>query len=791
VLPDPSRATRASGSQAALAVLTVSHGGGLAARGVAGRTLRGLDLEAALSVLAEDHFSPTALASLAPDDAHLGAVLDVVAGQLRDLQERRAELRLQVVPPGAARLQRDLEIQALSRRHTTLSRLGSDICLGRYDRADGSRVYVGRLGLRDAEGAPLLVDWRTPEAEPFFAATLRTPLGVVRRRRFRWGNGVIVDSWDEWLDLSAEQEQTGLQDAQSAFLASLAASRTGRMTSVLATIQADQDEIIRADGRGCVVVDGGPGTGKTVVALHRAAYLAFARRDAVLYVTKHARLAAYVRDVLPSLGEEDVPVASLEELYAERATRRDPEPELSRLKGDVRMVAAVERAVAFFEDLPGEALVVELADREVVVRPADWQEALATCEETQHVPRRQELLESLAELLSAPELAGHPEVVSALRAGWPDLSPAGLVTDLLTHRALLAHCAPWLTAEERAAVRASALDHDGWHVADLPLLDLARQRLGLDPIEAVPAAELAQRRAAAEAAVEDLIEAAGEGSALHLLRGNVASTDKPLWSSADLLEPASAPAQLRFAERTFSHVVVDEAQDLTAVEWQVLLWRCPSRSFTVVGDRAQSRTAFAEDWVERMADVGLPRARVLRLSINYRTPRGLMEPAAAVIRAARPDVLVPEASRTDGHPLVVERVGEGVDLATVAVARAEDLLSGSGTAGVVLHPSRERPAAPEGVAFYVPEDLQGLEMDVVVIVEPAELWGDDQAAAPSLYVTLTRATQAMVVLHSRELPACALPLLLGQAAAAQAERVTRRASGQRQGRTSGTGWHAS
>ena len=712
-----------------------------------------------MPVLDDRRFSPAARASLASDDAHLSAVLDVVAGQLRDLQERRAQLRLQTVPPGAARMQRDLEIQALSRRHTTLSRLGTDICLGRYDRADGSRVYVGRLGLRDADGVPLLVDWRTPEAEPFFAATLRTPLGVVRRRRFRWAGGRVVDSWDEWLDLSAPQEQTGLQDAQSAFLASLAASRTGRMTSVLATIQADQDEIIRADGRGCVVVDGGPGTGKTVVALHRAAYLAFARQDAVLYVTKHARLAAYVRDVLPSLGEEDVPVASLEELYAERATRRDSTPELSRLKGDARMVTAVERAVAFFEDLPAEPLVVELADREVVVRPSDWREALATCEETQHVPRRTELLSSLGELLSAPELAGHPVVVGALRASWPDLSPAGVVTDLLTHRALLAHCAPWMTADERVLVRASAVGADGWHVADLPLLDLARQRLGLDPVDEVPAAELAQRRAAAEAAVEDLIEAAGEGSALHLLRGNVASADTPLWSSADLLEPASAPVPLRLGERTFSHVVVDEAQDLTAVDWQVLLWRCPSRSFTVVGDRAQSRTAFAESWAERMAAVGLPRARVLRLSINYRTPRALMEPAAAVILAARPDVAVPEAIRTDGRPLVVERLSEGADLVAVAVGRAVELLGGSGTAGVVLHPSRQRPGAPEGVGFYVPEDLQGLEMDVVVIAEPAELWGDDEAAAPSLYVTLTRATQAVVVLRTRELPACALPLV--------------------------------
>jgi hypothetical protein len=717
-----------------------------------------------LPVFDERRFSTSALASLAADADHLGRALEVVADQLRHLEGRRAELRRQAVPAGAARLQRDLEVHETTSRLGILNRLGTDLCLGRFDRQDGSRVYVGRLGLRDDDGRPLLVDWRTPEAEPFFAATLRRPLGLVRRRRFRWANGVVVDAWDEWLDLDAPQEQTGLQDAQSAFLASLAASRTGRMTSVLATIQADQDEIIRADGRGCTVVDGGPGTGKTVVALHRAAYLGYTRRDSVLYVTQHAGLAAYVRDVLPGLGEQDVPVASFEELYAERATRRDPQPELSRLKGDVRMVTAVERAVAFFEDLPSEAVVAQLPDGDVVVRPSHWREALETCTETQHVPRRNELLEALGDLRSEPRLAGHRAVVAALRACWPDLTPAGLVTDLLTHGALLAHCAPWLSVQERAAIRDDAKGWHGWHLSDLPLLDVARQRLGLDPVDDLPAAERAARRAAAAATVDDLIEAADEGNALHLLRGNASSADTPTWTTADLLEPASAPPVLRLGDRVFTHVVVDEAQDLTGVEWQVVLARCPSRSLTVVGDRAQARTPFPESWQERLAAAGLPRARVLRLSVNYRTPAVLMEPAAAVIRAARPDVPVPEAIRTDGRPLEIVRVDDG-DLLAAAVTRATALLGGRGTAGVVLHPDRPRPAAPKGVSFYVPEALHGLEMDVVVVVEPAELWGDDEAAAAGLYVTLTRATQAVVVLHQQELPTCALPLTRHLAAA--------------------------
>ena len=717
------------------------------ARPIAGRT--------PLPVLDARRFSPTALASLAPDADHFATVLEIVTQQTRDLRHRLDQLRRLEVPAGAARLQRDLETHQVSARLHVLSRLGNELCLGRFDRVDGSRVYVGRLGLRDADGRQLLVDWRTPEAEPFFAATLASPLGVVRRRRFRWADGVVVDSWDEWLDLDAPQEQTGLQDAQSALLASLAASRTGRMTSVLATIQADQDAIVRADARGCTVVAGGPGTGKTVVALHRAAYLSFTRKDAVLYVTKHAGLAAYVQDVLPSAGEDDVPVAALEDLYAERATRRDAQPELAWLKGDGRMVTAVERAVAFFQDLPQEAVVAELADGDVVVHPRHWEVALATCGETQHVPRRRELLEAVADVLDTPGVARDPAVARALRASWPDLTPAGVVTDLLTHRGLLAHCAPWLTETERAAVRADATQGEGWHITDLPLLDVARQRLGLDRAEEVPAAELAVRRAAAREAVARMRELADADNAhLYILTEG----EDGLVDTADVLEPATARAPLRLGERTFTHVVVDEAQGLTGVEWQVLLWRCPSRSFTVVGDRAQSRAPFEESWEERLTSVGLPRARVLRLSTSYRTPAALLRPAAAVILAARPDVHVPEAVRTDGRPLELQRLDDGADLVPTALVRAVALLDGAGTAAVVLHPDRARPAAPDGVGWYAPDDLQGLEMDVVVIVEPAELWGDDEAAAPGLYVTLTRATQAVLVLHQRPLPVCALPL---------------------------------
>lgn len=708
------------------------------------------------SILDVSHFSAQALDALAADDQHFRDVLDVVAVQLGTLKQRLAELRMLQVPQGGARYQRDLEIHSLSQRRHRLSRLGTEICLGRFDRRDGSRVYIGRIGVRDDDGRPLLVDWRSEAAEPFFAATLQDAMGVIRRRRFRWSGGLVIDSWDEWLDLDVEQEQTGLQDAQSAFLASLAANRSDRMSSVLATIQADQDEIIRADAPGCTVVDGGPGTGKTVVALHRAAYLAFHGRDPVLYVTKHPRLAAYVRDVLPSLGEEDVPVASLEELYVDTASRRHALPDLGRLKGDARMADAIDRAVRAFQGLPDAAVVAELPKGDVVVRPQHWRDALETCTETQHVPLRQELLDAVGELLSAPDVSGDRQVRQALWMTWPDLSATQLVGDLLRHRALLRHCTPWMSSQEQEAILADARDNDGWHITDLPLLDYAHQRLGLPRASAEPAAELRLRRAAAKAAVADLMEAAGEGSALHLLRDTTFDGLAPV---DELLEPVDALPPPSLGDRVFAHVVVDEAQDLTGMEWLALLWRCPSRSVTAVGDRAQSREPFTESWTERLASVGLPGARVLRLTINYRTPAILKRPAAAVIQAARPTAAVPEAIRSDGSQLVVDRLGEQADLVEAALACAVRLVAHGGTAGVVTHVSRHRSESPHAVTFFTPADLQGLEVDTIVIVEPAELWDDTEAAAASLYVTLTRATQAVCVLHQRDLPASALPML--------------------------------
>ena len=267
---------------------------------------------------------------------------------------------------GQEALDRDQEVHRLTARLRTLRRFGLDLCLGRMVSADDPEpVYVGRLGLTDSTGRRLLIDWRSPAAEPFFGATHANPMGLASRRRYRWTRGRISDYWDEVFTPEGFEGHTALDD-QSAFIASLGSSRSSRMRDVLGTIQADQDAIIRAGSRGALVVDGGPGTGKTVVALHRTAYLLYSdprlghRRGGVLFVGPHQPYLAYVGDVLPSLGEEGVQTCTLRDLVPEGAAAAiESDPDVALLKSSADMVKAIEPAVRFYEEPPTEGMVVE------------------------------------------------------------------------------------------------------------------------------------------------------------------------------------------------------------------------------------------------------------------------------------------------------------------------------------------------------------------------------------------------------------------------------------------------
>lgn len=711
-----------------------------------------------------DHPAKADPALIGADERHLAAVADAIEQAVADVSERLDAARRAPAGAGQAALDRDQEVHRLTSRLRTLRRFGLDLCLGRMVPADGSGpVYVGRVGLADRAGRRLLVDWRTPAAEPFFAATHGDPMGLASRRRYRWARGRVADYWDESFGPGPDDDL--VLDDQSAFIASLAASRSPRMRDVLATIAADQDAIVRTGSRGAVVVEGGPGTGKTVVALHRAAYLLHAdphvdrRRGGVLVVGPSRPYLDYVADVLPSLGEEGVRTCVLRDLVPEgagAAVERDPE--VARLKADARMLDAVEPAVALYEQPPAEGLEVATPYGDVWVSTADWAEAYGAVEPgTPHNEARDQVWEALLAVLvdklgdetgaddegEVPAeqlrraLVQDRDLVRTFSRAWPLLEPTDLVGDLWTVPAYLRRCAPWLEPDQVRALQRDV--PDAWTTSDLPLLDAARRRLGDPDVarrrrrrEAAAAAERARRADV----VDDLIASDdSEMLVMSMLRGQ----DLQDALVGDDAQPVADPDLLA---GPFAHVVVDEAQELTDAEWRMLLARCPSRSLTVVGDRAQARHGFTGSWQERLARVGVDRVELASLSISYRTPTEIMAEAEKVVRAAIPDANVPTAVRSTGVPVEHRAV---TDLGAALDAVLDDWLAehAEGTACVVGDPAF---AARPRVLSLSPEEAKGLEFDLVVLVDP-QRFGSGVQGAVDRYVAMTRATQRLVVLE--------------------------------------------
>ncbi|MGY1688181.1 RNA polymerase recycling motor ATPase HelR [Geodermatophilus sp. SYSU D00867] len=695
-------------------------------------------------------------ALVADDAAHLAAVAASLERTVAELGDRLDAERRSPGGHGQAALDRDLEVHRLTSRLRTLRRFGLDLCLGRTVPADGGEpVYVGRLGLTDGAGRRLLVDWRSPAAAPFFGATHADPMGLASRRRYRWTRGRITDYWDEVFTPDGLRGHAALDD-QSAFIASLGSDRSDRMRDVLATIQADQDAIIRAGSRGALVVDGGPGTGKTVVALHRTAYLLYSdprlghHRGGVLFVGPHQPYLAYVSDVLPGLGEEGVRTCTLRDLVPEGATAGvEADPHVAGLKASARMAEVVEAAVRFHEEPPSRGTTVTTPWADVWLGPDDWAEAFEAPDPgTPHNEARGQAWEALVSIVvdaHDDEDAEPDEVRRAVRRdgdlraafdrAWPLLEAADVVGDLWSVPAYLRRCAPWLAADDVRALQRA--DPRAWTVSDLPLLDAARQRIGDPEVErrrrrhdAVVAAE----RERMAGVVDELI--AADDSEL-LLMTSLRHQDL---RDALVDEAALPQADPDVLAGPFAHVVVDEAQELTDAEWQVLLRRCPSRSLTVVGDRAQARHGFPESWEERLGRVGLPDVRLASLTVNYRTPEEVMAEAAPVIRAAVPDANVPTSVRSTGVPVTH---GSAADLRAVVdgwlAAHAE------GVACVIGDPAFP---ATSRVRSLTPVLAKGLEFDLVVLVDP-DRFGEGIEGAVDRYVAMTRATQRLVVLTSR------------------------------------------
>ncbi|MFD3436365.1 RNA polymerase recycling motor ATPase HelR [Streptomyces sp. NPDC058685] len=692
---------------------------------------------------------------IAGDEQHFAAIARCLDESIAELSDRLdAERR---TPGGIGRqaMDRDIEVHRLTARLRALRRFGLDLCLGHMVTEDGDEpLYVGRLGLTDSEGRRLLLDWRSPAAEPFFGATHANPMGLASRRRYRWTRGRISDYWDEVFTPDGFVGHAALDD-QSAFIASLGSNRSTRMRDVLGTIQADQDAIIRASSRGALVVDGGPGTGKTVVALHRSAYLLYSdprlghRRGGVLFVGPHQPYLGYVADVLPSLGEEGVQTCTLRDLVTEGATAAaEADAEVARLKSSANLVKAIESAVRFYEEPPATGMTVTTHWSDIRLSADDWASAFESAPGTPHNEARDQVWEELVTILvdnhdgDAPEdllrksLRQNRELLTAFDRAWPLLEAADLVGDLWSVPAYLRMCAPWLDRDEVRTLQRE--DAQAWTVSDLPLLDAARQRLG-DPEtarrkrrhEAAVAAERERRADVIEILLRDTEIDESQG-AMGMLHG------KDLQDT--LIDESVLPgAEPDLLAGPFAHVVVDEAQELTDAEWQMLLLRCPSRSFTIVGDRAQARHGFTESWRERLERVGLDRIDLASLSINYRTPEEIMAEAEPVIRAALPDANVPTSIRSGGVPVVH---GSTADLSSVLdtwLAAHDD-----GIACVIGDPTFR---ATSRVRSLTPELSKGLEFDLVVLVDP-KTFGQGIEGAVDRYVAMTRATQRLVILTS-------------------------------------------
>jgi DNA helicase IV len=708
-----------------------------------------------------DHLAAKADPSLiGRDEQHFDAITTALEQSIADLVSRLETARRAPGGTGQEAMDRDLEVHRLSARLRTLRRYGLDLCLGHMVPAgDPEPVYVGRLGLTDRAGRRLLLDWRSPAAEPFFGATHANPMGLESRRRYRWTRGRVSDFWDEVFTDDGFDGHAAALDDQSAFIASLGSSRSSRMRDVLGTIQADQDAIIRAGSRGALVVDGGPGTGKTVVALHRTAYLLYAdprlghRRGGVLFVGPHQPYLAYVADVLPSLGEEGVQTCTLRDLLPEGAAARvEPDPDVARLKASVEMVAAVEPAVRIYEEPPTDGMVVETYWSDVWLSAEEWAEAFEAPDPgTPHNEARDQVWEELVTILVdkhdedvPPEsvrrsIRQNRELLEAFNRAWPLIDATDLVGDLWSVPAYLRLCAPWLAPEEVRKLQRP--DPHGWTVSDLPLLDAARRRLG-DP-------EAARRRRRQEVA------AAAERAEMDRVVDHLIATDDSEMKVMSMLrgedfhaslvdEEALGRVEPDRLEGPFAHIVVDEAQELTDAEWQMLLGRCPSRSLTIVGDRAQARHGFPEHWEERLRRIGLDTIDVASLGINYRTPKEVMVEAEPVIRAVLSDANVPTSIRSTGMPVVHGSVAE---LETVVERWVAD--HPEGTACVIGVGRLEADALRQSsrVRVLTPELAKGLEFDLVVLIDP-DAFGDGIEGGVDRYVAMTRATQRLVVLTS-------------------------------------------
>jgi DNA helicase IV len=712
-----------------------------------------------------------------------------------------------------ARTERDAFSTLYSRQLAQFDAAEHGLCFGRLEFTQGERRYIGRLGLHAEtdDYEQLLMDWRAEAARPFYLATAASPGEVKVRRHLKTRGRTLESIDDEVLDLAAADptKHEGLT-GESALLAALSASRTGKMGDIVETIQAEQDRIIRSDLSGVLVVQGGPGTGKTAVALHRAAFLLYTYRRqlekrGVLVVGPNATFLRYIGQVLPSLGETSVLLSTIADLFPGVTARGTEPPQAAAVKGGLAMADVIAAAVRDRQRVPGQGLEITF-DREKITLSRQ------ACMQARERARRSRLPHNQArrifsrEVITAltrqvagrlgadvlgggnlldqadlddlrQELRGDPGVRAAIDALWPVLTPQRLLADLFSSARALDSAAPSLAMQERALLLRDAAAP--WTPADVPLLDEAAERLGEDDRAARALAERRRRAQVAYAqGVLDIMSRDLEDDPEVLMGADVVDAAELALrhENSDSLTAVERAA----ADRTwaFGHVIVDEAQELSEMSWRMLMRRCPGKSMTIVGDIAQtSDLAGLSSWPRALGRYMQDRWRLAPLTINYRTPAEIMTVAADVLTAIDPELELPRSVRESGtRPWRLEAPASCLagQLAEVTTAMAGQ--TGDGRVAVIV-PAARLGELGEAVSAALPgtavgeasehggpvelenpvvvlsvRQVKGLEFDAVLIADPAGILAESPRGLNDLYVALTRATQRLGVVHSGKVP---------------------------------------
>lgn len=749
--------------------------------------------------------------------------VSVLYGRLDELREHLTGRLKQVLATSGgnaqARVEKDAAHAAYAERLARLDAAEHGLCFGRLDMLDGERRHIGRMGMLDdaedtddaGDTAPLLIDWRAPAARPFYLATAVTSEGVRLRRHIKDRDRTVTEIHDELLDLesAAGARHEGLA-GEATLLAALNAGRTGRMTDIVQTIQAEQDRIIRSEHTGVLVVQGGPGTGKTAVALHRAAYLLYTRRRqlarrVVLVIGPNAAFLRYIGNVLPALGETSVLLSTVGGLYPGVTAEREETPGTTEVKGRLAMAEVVAAAVRDREWVPEDHLEVEYEretlrlDRRTCERARD----MARGSLSPHNPARPivvgEISRALAEQYAGRvgtdpfdgerlldddqvesirrEMLTDEAVRAALDELWPDLTPQRLLTDLFGSRDRIASAAPGFTPEERALLLREP--GGGWSPADVPLLDEAAELLGEDTRAERFRKEHERRERVSYA--QGVLDVAMGSRATDLEDDQEAEilTVNDLVDAETLAErhretDHRTSAERAAADRTwaFGHVIVDEAQELSEMAWRLLMRRCPARSMTVVGDTAQvGDPAGTLSWGRVLDPYVGGRWRLEHLTRNYRVPAEIMAVAADVLAEIDADLAAPVSVResgvepwglrvppeelTDRLIEIVATEAAGLTGRRLAVITPDSLLEPLGSAiaaGVPEASVGEDPGVPRPVVVLNVGQAKGLEFDEVLVVEPGLIVAESPRGLNNLYVALTRATQRLGVLRTTDLP---------------------------------------